>query len=1036
MLDMDGVIYRLSWDPEAKCFDYWAERKGMSMKYSANLRGRATHRKQHTKSSLPVPHPAAIGQVALIEYLKQIVPDCQSHSFSVHVHTAYLPSSRRGPVLLSKQVECLPDSTYFDLMPWSFESVRLRPDYLIDILLKSVRISEQMSFSPEYEFVREMADAVLTLIRDAAFRPRLQGSGPSAVRWELDDNSKWEHMADLFAQSLPSYFLFSPNVSSMPSDARSTVISMMEYLLNALMQNIILSIPSNTDSSAGNGVLIAKVQAFYQAPAGTDNRDEWDKAWDRWAAIFHSERPREISESYPVYFQLHEPGKGSEDWRLECGLYSLRDKSLMIRASDLWKQGDLLKSKFKEEYGPLDAMLLKGLDYASRNFSFLGRMMAQEKPEILHITNDEVYQLTQYFEPLVASGYRLYLPDGLRGGGLKPKIQILFSGTEQGPRVKRGELGAHWNFDWRVAMGDRLLSEQEFRDLTAGKSTIVQMSGKWYLWNNDEITSIQQQLGRSRRMETDALLKTVWGLSYLSAMVRSLDLEIDSSAAGGSYVDLWKEEKRQEGPLLPQSFNGELRSYQTEGLRWLLRWDEPGYGVCLADDMGLGKTVQIIAFLTCRKAMQVKNEPLKVLVICPMSILGNWEREINTFNPSLTVAIHHGENRASDSSFADKCGVYDVVITTPQLILKDTELFKNIRWHCVILDEAQIIKNPKAKQTLAVKSLASLRRIALTGTPIENQLSDLWSIMDFLNPGLLGSASSFDLNIAEPITLGQDERKSKALRYALKPLLLRRMKSDPAIAANLPEKIEIDTFCNLTEEQISLYQACLENHMKPIQDALGIKRKGMVLSLLTDLKQICNHPMQYLKDSNPDPLRSGKLLRVLEMLDEIIAEDDSCLIYTQFKEMGEILRSAFAGRYDQDVLFYHGQLNKAERESLVHRFQSSEDGELPLMILTLKAGGTGLNLTKANRVIHFDRWWNPAVEMQATDRAFRIGQMRKVFAYKLIAKGTLEEKIDELLKSKKRLSDDMMLTHEDQITEIDHGELLRLLGFAHEKNQI
>jgi SNF2 family DNA or RNA helicase len=479
-------------------------------------------------------------------------------------------------------------------------------------------------------------------------------------------------------------------------------------------------------------------------------------------------------------------------------------------------------------------------------------------------------------------------------------------------------------------------------------------------------------------------------------------------------------------PLVtPEGFRGELRPYQARGAGWLSFLERWGLGGCLADDMGLGKTVQFIAFLLNLKQQKALEKP--TLLVCPTSVLGNWEREVRKFAPQLKVLMYHGDKRPKGKTFAQTVAGKDLVITSYALMCRDLKTHQSIFWQGVVLDEAQNIKNPEAKQSQAVRQLEAQFRFALTGTPVENRLQELWSILDFLNPGYLGQRQFFQRRFAIPIEKYGDAASLKTLRSLVQPFILRRLKSDRKIIQDLPEKQEMTEFCGLSPEQVKLYEQVVETSLTEIESAEGIQRRGMILSLLVKLKQLCNHPGQFLKESTlKEPQRSGKLIRLQEMLEEAIAEGDRALIFTQFAEWGKLLKPHLEQKLGREVFFLYGSTSKKQREEMIDRFQHDPQGP-PIMILSLKAGGTGLNLTRANHVFHFDRWWNPAVENQATDRVFRIGQTRNVQVHKFVCTGTLEEKINDMIESKKALAEQVVGVGENWLTELDTDRLRQLL---------
>ncbi|MFS8119157.1 MAG: DEAD/DEAH box helicase, partial [Microcoleus sp.] len=476
---------------------------------------------------------------------------------------------------------------------------------------------------------------------------------------------------------------------------------------------------------------------------------------------------------------------------------------------------------------------------------------------------------------------------------------------------------------------------------------------------------------------------------------------------------------------------GNLREYQKRGVSWLQYLEQLGLNGCLADDMGLGKTIQVIARLLQERELAqkagIKNIP-PTLLIAPTSVVGNWYHEIQKFAPQLQATIHHGTQRAKESkAFKQTCRENDLLITSFALARLDAKLLGEIKWHRIVLDEAQNIKNPKAALTKAILKLNAPHRLAVTGTPIENRLLDLWSIFNFLNPGYLGNQTQFRRNFELPIQKNNDIRQSATLKKLVEPFILRRVKTDKSIIKDLPDKVEQKLFCNLTKEQASLYQAVVKDVETKINELEGIQRKGLILATLTKLKQICNHPMQFLQDGSEfTPERSHKLTRLSEMVEEVLDEGESLLIFTQFTELGQALEKYLRQVCHYKTYYLSGSTSRQKREQMIVDFQDPET-EPSIFVLSLKAGGVGITLTKANHVFHFDRWWNPAVEDQATDRAFRIGQQRNVFVHKFVAMGTLEERIDEMLEDKKKLAGAIVGADESWLTELDNEAFKKLI---------
>lgn len=474
----------------------------------------------------------------------------------------------------------------------------------------------------------------------------------------------------------------------------------------------------------------------------------------------------------------------------------------------------------------------------------------------------------------------------------------------------------------------------------------------------------------------------------------------------------------------------EIENVQYDG--WVYDFEIEKHHNFVANNILCHNTVQLITLLLHERAIrQDTSSLLPTLLICPMSIVGNWQRELQRFAPSLKVMVHHGMERLSGQAFVDEVEKHDVVITTYSLALRDKEHLAPITWEQVVIDEAQNIKNESAKQTQAIKKLDANYKVALTGTPVENRLSELWSIMEFLNPGYLGSGTEFHKNFATPIERYHNAERADTLKHLTQPFILRRLKTDKEIIQDLPDKMEMKVFCNLTQEQASLYEAVVKEMLERIEEADGIERKGLVLATLTKLKQVCNHPAHFMSDGSQLARRSGKLNRLEEMLEEVVAVSDKALIFTQFAEMGGMLRAGLQERLGREVLFLHGGTPKKQRDIMVQRFQEERRGS-PLFILSLKAGGVGLNLTAANHVFHFDRWWNPAVENQATDRAFRIGQKKNVQVHKFVCVGTLEERIDQMIEQKKELAESIIGNGENWLTEMSTSQLKELFALSRE----
>ncbi|EOM74910.1 DEAD/DEAH box helicase [Rhodococcus rhodnii] len=581
------------------------------------------------------------------------------------------------------------------------------------------------------------------------------------------------------------------------------------------------------------------------------------------------------------------------------------------------------------------------------------------------------------------------------------------------------------DYEWELALGDVVLTEAELRRLADAKSGLVRLRGEW-------VQADPATLGRAAHFVAERHGSGDRAIVDLLASLLDDDarhLPIDEIRATGWAAELLDPAAEPAPTPRPPSLRAELRPYQQRGLDWLAFMSRCRLGAVLADDMGLGKTVQLLALLAHEHDVPGDEPPGPTLLVCPMSVVGNWQREAATFVPDLTVHVHHGVDRPTGDEFAAAAGGAHLVVTTYHLLVRDLESLRGVPWRRVVLDEAQHIKNPRTAQARAARSIEARHRVALTGTPVENRLDELRSILDFANRGILGSDAMFRKRFVVPIEREQDSLAAARLRAVTAPFVLRRVKTDPSVIADLPDKVELTVRANLTEEQAALYQAVVDDMLATIRDAQGMSRKGAVLAALTKLKQVCNHPAHFLKDGSAVTRRgrhrSGKLALVEDTLDAVLAEGDKALLFTQFREFGDLVAPYLAQRFGTEVPFLHGGVSKSARDGMVERFQDPSGPSL--MLLSLKAGGTGLNLTAANHVVHLDRWWNPAVENQATDRAFRIGQRKDVQVRKLVCVGTVEERIDDMIASKTELAELAVGAGENWVTEMADDQLRDLL---------
>ncbi len=713
---------------------------------------------------------------------------------------------------------------------------------------------------------------------------------------------------------------------------------------------------------------------------------------------------------------------GAEDsFRAVVQLRSLADPTVLTDAADLWSA----TAAAPELFGPraqVDTLLT--LRRAARAWPPVARLLDAAAPTGLELSDEEAQALLgEAAERLAAAGVAVHWPKELvreltSAGVLEPARKGTQSSAES--FLSSGGL---LDFRWRVALGDQELTEEELEQLVRAHRPIVRLRDQWVVVDPELVRRLRRaaRSGASSLTAIDAL-----GAALTGSV--EVDGEQVAVTASGVLEELRsriadpeaRAAREPQGP--PQALAATLRDYQLRGLNWLHRMTALGLGGCLADDMGLGKTVTLIALHLRRQERTATVGP--TLVVCPASLLGNWEREIRRFAPATPVRRFHGPGR--DLADLDDGAGGGFVLTTYGTMRRDAERLAERPWGLLIADEAQHVKNPHAHTARALRTIPSRGRVALTGTPVENNLSELWALLDWTTPGLLGTLPSFRDRYAKAVEGDRDEQAARRLATLVRPFLLRRRKSDPGIAPELPPKTETDQPVSLTKEQVSLYEALVRELMAEIEGTEGIARRGLVMKLLTGLKQVCNHPAQFLKETGNArlPGRSGKLELLDELLDTVLAEGGSTLVFTQYVAMGRLIERHLADR-GVDTLFLHGGTTVRRREEMVDAFQT---GEKRVFLLSLKAAGTGLNLTRAGHVVHYDRWWNPAVEDQATDRAYRIGQTQPVQVHKLIAEGTVEERVADMLRQKRELADSVLGSGEAAFSELSDGELADLVA--------
>lgn len=734
-----------------------------------------------------------------------------------------------------------------------------------------------------------------------------------------------------------------------------------------------------------------------------------------------------------VSLRLSEPEEDADVWLLETVLSTattknywtpaIRKQSLPIEESlpTKWRM-------FATEITQQQQQIVELLSIDTINSDIFIRVTLEDL-EVRSFLREDLARLQ-------ALGFDVVLPAWLKD--LKQsKIRVRVTTSNVSTRKVAG-LDDILTFKWQFSMNGQTISAEQFKKLVDEKREFIRIGTEWFRVDANwmqEMRELMQQAEDESWTVRELLFREL--PEDLSAPLEEEDaddalrddpifaLEIQQSLK--AYMEQLLEKKGLPAVSIPLSLQTELRPYQLEGFEWLVFMRQQGFGACLADDMGLGKTVQLITYLLHIYESSTYTKPS--IIICPTSVLGNWQKELARFAPSLIVHTHYQANRAKDEEFKKLVTAErpHVILSTYGTVSQDTEFLQDIEWATVVLDEAQNIKNMQTLQSKAIRKLLGDHHIALTGTPVENRLSELWAIFDFIHKGYLGSFGRFNEEFILPIERDESESHKQKLRAKIQPFLLRRTKRDPHLQLNLPDKLESNEYCPLTTEQASLYEGYILETLDQLEQLTGFQKKGRVLKMLSKLKQLCNHPALYLKEPFEDAetmlARSTKLERIVQMAAEIVDNGEQCLIFTQYIGMGQLLQHCFSEIYNVDAPFLTGAMPKQQRDRLVEAFQA---GDFPIFILSLKAGGTGLNLTAANHVLHADRWWNPAVENQATDRAYRIGQTQFVQVHKFVTIGTIEEKIDKMLVQKSALSEELIQSSQ-WLTELEDQELRDLI---------
>ncbi len=844
----------------------------------------------------------------------------------------------------------------------------------------------------------------------------------------------WEIISEKYEFYIEKQISFMPQICVAGSDKEEKDCKFFskKTILRHFSENLLNDIIWNTDFT-GQFIKEIRETFLYDCIYPFDiknNIKQWHnsssleeyKKWYSWKEQLGGKR----LSNFTLCFKLEEALSLNDKWNIHFLLESKEDPSLKIELHDYWHMKESKKKQIWNKSGyDMDKEILLNLGYAAKIYPDIWTGLETDKPEGFKLDIEKAFDfLKEKAWILEDAGYKIiipswYTPQGRRKAKIKVKTSV-----KTPESISKGffNIDTIIQYDYELAIGNEIVSRKEWNELVNAKTDLVRFRGEWMELDRDKMEEIIKfwQNNADKKGQSSML-----DIIKMTAEEEKFLFSHDDILS--DIMDKLHDKSRFQAARISEKFQGTLREYQKRGLSWITYLENLGLNACLADDMGLGKTIQVIARIINER--EEKKDVLPTLLIAPTSVTGNWKKEFERFAPHIKTFIHHGNLRyKKEKEFKEESMKYDVIISSYALARKDEKLFRSLEWERVVLDEAQNIKNPVAAQTKAILKIKAKHRLALTGTPVENRLLDLWSIFNFLNHGYLETQAKFRTAFEIPVQKDNDLVKTKILKSLVEPFILRRVKTDKDIIKDLPDKVEQKIYCNLSKEQASLYEAVVKDILEELQDSEGIKRKGLILSSLMRLKQICNHPAQFLQDGSYfTKERSNKLSRLAEMTEEAIESGESILIFSQFREVCIELEKLFKKDFYYNTYLLHGGTGRIKRQQIIEEFQNPET-EPSVFILSLKAGGVGITLTRANHVFHFDRWWNPSVENQATDRAFRIGQEKNVFVHKFVTMGTLEERIDEMIEQKKKLAGSIIGSDESWLTELDNDAFKELIS--------
>ena len=980
-------------------------------------------------------HPFTLGADELHSHLTNL--GLQFHKQRKRTMRATLPSAGGMPIP-SQPLHTVPNPGPSEgLDHWAVETLQPDTDELLQFMMKyneNGELDSQTLAGTDTIFWTQAMHFALRLMAAQEFVPNVERDGDQTyAKWRpvIRGNSRREFQQ--LTAAMPASGRAISELDSPPDDHPDAVTALqtvVEQMVDDTVRRALRSVPQIAKMQRTKVLIYNEHDDLINALTARENhwlRGSPERNAQLTAQVDDWHRPLDDDDYSPVRLcvqleppDVDEPGE-NDSWSIRYSLQPKHDPTLLVPADQIWTGTD---TQLVSEPGFSARRFLRAeIEHAANISGYIHHSLQYSEPVGVWLTTREArHFLTNDAPALTESGITVMLPDQW-AGNRKMRLMASVKPAQDQNNVTLTGLSAIMEFDWRAALDDTTIEADEMERLANAKVPLVRIRGRWVDATSAHIQDAIQRWQARPKGNTPA-----WSmLTHLVDPKSGQDYEIQPNGWLRNLAEeLSNPTAIQQSPV-PKTLAGDLRPYQARGyswLRWLTSW---GLGACLADDMGLGKTIQTLAFILADRAEGHKDP---FLVVCPTSVVSNWRREASSFAPSLNVLAHQGESRTRDIKHMKEWAQdADLILTTYGTMQRDAALLAKMSWRGVVMDEAQNIKNPDTQQARAARRLKAPCRIALTGTPVENHVGDLWGIMDFLNPSLLGTRQTFRKTFLLPIRNHADQDTTARLQTMCAPFVLRRMKNDPELELNLPEKLERRVECRLTKEQATLYGAVIKEMEQRLEHAKGIERLGLVFQATTRLKQVCNHPAQ-LVDQQAGTItgRSGKLNKLLELMDEAIANGHKSLVFTQYVRMGHLLRQELENTTGTKVPFLYGSVSTKERDLMVEKFQNNDATRI--MIVSVKAGGTGLNLTAASQVFHYDRWWNPAVENQATDRAFRIGQTKNVQIHKMVCLGTLEEKIDLMIEQKGKLADQLITSGDRWLANLSNHELREVLNLS------